>query len=97
MKVTPINFKSTDFERLGIGRDVDGITYDADALHDIVGDDLFDQLMATSDENLTNFIATWYAAHVQQGGKRNAVIDDFIEEHQIELDKGTVISKGGNA
>ena len=53
--------------------------------------------MATSEENLTNFIATWYAAHVQQGGKRNAVIDDLINEEQIQVDKGTVISKGGNA
>ena len=40
MKVPPINFTTTDFERLEIGRDVDGITYDADALHDIAGDDL---------------------------------------------------------
>ena len=64
MKVTPINFTTTDFERLGIGRDAKGLSYYADALHNIVGDDLFNQLMATSEENLINIIATWYAAQV---------------------------------
>lgn len=44
------------------------------------------------EDNVAGLIVAWYAAHLEQGGKRDAIADDLIAETQLEDKHGGGIS-----
>ncbi|WP_043460765.1 hypothetical protein, partial [Azohydromonas australica] len=49
----------------------------------------FDQIVDGAEPFVAIFIAAWYEAHLERGGKPDAVLEDFMEEARLETGRGS--------
>ena len=84
--------EGVDFEHLHLSRDPEdgSLVFDVAPVHAICeASDLdFDQVVDGAEPIVAILIASWYEVHLQQGGKPDPVLEDFMEEAELESRHG---------
>lgn len=82
--------ETLEFSALQLARDADGhVSFDwapIEAICEASGIDA--EIYKNNEDNLAGLIVGWYQAHIANGGERDSVADDLINEAGIEDQHG---------